>query len=224
MNQTEPQGRVTCRPAPLDVRRRHLAEALVSRRLPGPEINTIDGIAVRESIMNVVLAILFCAIIQLMTMVGTVHAGVSISVGEPGFYGRIDIGGYPAPRLIYEEPIVVRRVTTWYPPIYLRVPPGHVKQWYRYCDRYGACGRPVYFIDDGWYNEVYVPRHRQYHPRRVVAPPPPVIVHEPRYYEYKKYKHKPPKKVYVHKEYRDNGKRHDHDRRGDDRRGGGRHR
>ena len=27
--------------------------------------------------------------------------GVSINIGEPGFYGRIDIGDYPRPRLIY---------------------------------------------------------------------------------------------------------------------------
>ena len=27
-------------------------------------------------------------------------AQVSVSIGQPGFYGRIDIGGYPAPALI----------------------------------------------------------------------------------------------------------------------------
>ena len=29
--------------------------------------------------------------------------------------------------------------------------------------RYNACGRPVYFVDDGWYNTVYVPRYRKQH-------------------------------------------------------------
>lgn len=129
------------------------------------------------------------------------HAGVSISIGEPGFYGRLDIGGYPAPRLIYPDPVIVHRVKTWYPPIYLRVPPGHMKQWYRYCDRYGACGRPVYFIDDGWYNEVYVPRYRSHHYHRPGPPPPVMVAPPPRAYEYKKYHSKPPKKVYVHEEY-----------------------
>ena len=35
--------------------------------------------------------------------------GVSVSVGQPGFYGRIDIGGMPPPRLVYAQPIVDRK-------------------------------------------------------------------------------------------------------------------
>jgi hypothetical protein len=149
----------------------------------------------------------------LMTAVEPSSAAVSISVGDPGFYGRIDIGPFPPPRLIYEQPIVVRRVSTWYPPIYLRVPPGHVRHWYRYCDRYGACGRPVYFIDDDWYRDVYVPRYREYHHHRDYAPPPPPRRHQPTYYEYKRYNHKPPKKIYIEEGYYE-----------DDHRGKGRHR
>ena len=34
--------------------------------------------------------------------------GVSVSVGQPGFYGRIDIGNYPQPELIYAQPVVIR--------------------------------------------------------------------------------------------------------------------
>lgn len=87
--------------------------------------------------------------------------GVSISVGEPGFYGRIDIGSFPEPRLIYREPILVERVTVVEAPLYLHVPPGHAKDWRKYCRNYGACGRPVYFVDDRWYNDVYVPRYQE---------------------------------------------------------------
>jgi hypothetical protein len=57
--------------------------------------------------------------------------GVSISVGQPGFYGRIDIGDYPypQPRLIYSNPIIVHRHPgVYYEPLYLRVPPGHAKK------------------------------------------------------------------------------------------------
>lgn len=91
--------------------------------------------------------------------------GVSISVGQPGFYGRIDVGDYPypQPRVIYSRPIIVHRGVEMYDPIYLRVPPGHSRNWDRYCDRYDACGRPVYFVNDSWYNEIYVP---QYYERR----------------------------------------------------------
>ena len=92
--------------------------------------------------------------------------GVSINVGQPGFYGRIDIGEYPypQPRVIYRQPIIVHRhYVEEYEPIYLRVPPGHAKRWNRYCGRYDACDRPVYFVQERWYRDDYVPQYREYH-------------------------------------------------------------
>lgn len=90
--------------------------------------------------------------------------GVSVSIGEPGFYGRIDIGDFPRPVLVYPEPVVIHRpVGVVYEPIYLHVPPGQAKRWRHYCGRYDACGRPVYFVQDHWYNDVYVPKYRERH-------------------------------------------------------------
>lgn len=89
--------------------------------------------------------------------------GVSISVGEPGFYGRLDIGGYPPPAVIYREPILVERVPVYRPPIYLRVPPDHASHWRRYCHEYNACGERVYFVRDRWYEREYMPRYRARH-------------------------------------------------------------
>lgn len=89
--------------------------------------------------------------------------GVSVSVGEPGFYGRLDIGGYPQPRVIYRQPVVIERVPVARPPVYLRVPPGHAKHWRRHCREYNACGERVYFVRDDWYNREYVPRYRERH-------------------------------------------------------------
>jgi hypothetical protein len=46
--------------------------------------------------------VLFAAALAAATV--PAHAtdvGVSISIGQPGFYGQIDIGGYPAPHLLY---------------------------------------------------------------------------------------------------------------------------
>ncbi len=88
--------------------------------------------------------------------------GVSISIGQPGFYGRIDIGDYPQPRLIYREPRVIQRVAVR-EPIYLHVPPGHAKNWRKHCRQYDACGERVYFVQDTWYNQVYVPRYQERH-------------------------------------------------------------
>ena len=120
----------------------------------------------------------------------------SISINKPGVYGRIDIGQQPPPpvQLVYPQPVVIAPtpVAVVQQPIYLRVPPGHSKNWGRYCGRYNACGQRVYFVQDGWYNGVYVPYYRHAHrgyaapvavvepaPVYAYAPPPP----QPRYYQ-----------------------------------------
>lgn len=103
--------------------------------------------------------------------------GVSISVGQPGFYGRIDIGDFPRPQLVFPQPVIITPppVVVREPPLYLHVPPGHAKNWRKHCGRYNACGRKVYFVEDRWYNDVYVPQYRERYvrydgPRH--APPP----------------------------------------------------
>lgn len=53
--------------------------------------------------------------------------GVSIGVGEPGFYGRIDIGGYPRPRVYYAEPRFIERGARYQEPVFLHVRPGHAR-------------------------------------------------------------------------------------------------
>jgi len=92
--------------------------------------------------------------------------GVSISIGDPGFYGRLDIGDYPPPQVIYRQPRVIQRVPMDRPPIYLRVPPGHAKHWSKNCHKYNACGERVYFVQDNWYNREYAPRYREQHRER----------------------------------------------------------
>jgi hypothetical protein len=89
--------------------------------------------------------------------------GVSISIGQPGFYGQIDIGGYPPPQVIYQEPRVTQRVAMIRPPIYLHVPPGHAKNWRKHCREYNACGERVYFVQNSWYSREYVPHYQKQH-------------------------------------------------------------
>lgn len=91
--------------------------------------------------------------------------GVSVSVGQPGFYGRIDVGTFPQPMVLYPQPIIIQPgpVAVYQRPIYLHVPPGHAKDWRKHCSRYNACGQPVYFVQEGWYNNVYVPQYRPYY-------------------------------------------------------------
>ena len=93
--------------------------------------------------------------------------GLSVQVGEPGFFGRIDIGGAPPPEVIYQQPIVVHAppVELEREPIYLHVPPEHAKHWAKYCRQYNACGERVYFVKDDWYRNEYVPHYREHYAR-----------------------------------------------------------
>lgn len=106
-----------------------------------------------------VIAVLLAAV--------TAHAadvGVSVSVGQPGFYGRIDIGDFPRPQVIYPRTVIVappQRVVVQ-EPLYLHVPPGHEKHWNKHCYKYNACDRRVYFVKEKWYNNVYVPQYQSY--------------------------------------------------------------
>jgi hypothetical protein len=61
--------------------------------------------------------------------------GVSIRIGEPGFYGQLDIGGYQ-PRVVYSRPVIIERRA--------RIP------------------APIYVRDD-WYRNEYAPRYRRQH-------------------------------------------------------------
>lgn len=92
--------------------------------------------------------------------------GVSINIGQPGFYGQVDIGHAPRPRLIYSQPVLIERTHVQAAPVYIRVPPGHERSWRKHCRHYEACGRPVYFVRDDWYRDEFVPHYRHSHSER----------------------------------------------------------
>ena len=93
------------------------------------------------------------------------RVGVSIHLGHPNFFGEIDLGDLAPPPVIRERPILIKRArhSERLAPIYLRVPERHARNWSRYCYRYNACSRPVYFVKDDWYTSEYVPRYRERH-------------------------------------------------------------
>ena len=101
---------------------------------------------------------------------------VSITVGDPRFYGPIDIVGFPRPQLVYPEPVLVQPAPAGVvvEPIYARVPPGHAKDWRKHCRKYKLCGRPVYFVQDSWYTRVYVPEYRVKKGKVKVEKPPKI--------------------------------------------------
>jgi hypothetical protein len=69
---------------------------------------------------------------------------------RPGVYGRIEPlrGKAAAPPVISPQPVVARagidRVQG--KPLYLYVPPGHVRNWLQHCARWSACDQPVLFV------------------------------------------------------------------------------
>jgi opacity protein-like surface antigen len=91
--------------------------------------------------------ILFAMVITLVaaTAAQAADVGVAVTIGQPGFYGSFAIGGYPAP--VYAPPVVVRPAPMVVAqPVYVHVPPGHVKHWHR-----NHHGYPVYYRYDGRY-------------------------------------------------------------------------
>ena len=98
---------------------------------------------------------------------GTVYAAdvnVSVNLGQPGFYGRIDLFDLPRPPLLFPQPVIIAPVVgVVRQPIYLNVPPGHAKDWKKHCGKYNACGERVYFVQQGWYDDVYIPHYAKKH-------------------------------------------------------------
>jgi len=101
----------------------------------------------------------------LATIVATSSAAPAIAteIGQPDFYGRLEVDGYPQPQLIYRQPITIGRAPGERPPIYLRVPTNHVEHWSKRCLDYNACDERVFFVSDTWYKREYVPHYRELH-------------------------------------------------------------
>ena len=96
---------------------------------------------------------------------GAMAQNIDIHIGGSGYYGRIDMGNLGRPPVLYQEPMFIERPREYrsMQPLYLRVPPGHAKKWSKHCAAYNACGQPVYFVQDSWYNNTYAPRYRESH-------------------------------------------------------------
>jgi hypothetical protein len=107
-------------------------------------------------------------ILALLAAASASHAGgVDIHVmlsGQvvPGVYGQVTLGNEGPPPVVYAQPMLIEPQAVPPPPIYLHVPPGHAKNWRRYCHEYNACNRPVYFVKSREYDPEYQ-RHYQDH-------------------------------------------------------------
>lgn len=108
-------------------------------------------------------AALFTVSLFAPALIQAANVDVNINIGQPGYYGRIDIGDFGRPPVIYREPVIIQPIAVSREPVYLHVPPGHAKNWRKHCGKYNACGERVYFVRDSWYEREYVPRYQAMH-------------------------------------------------------------
>lgn len=104
--------------------------------------------------------VIAAAMTTFSTAAFAVGIGDFLGIGQPNYYGQLDIDGYPRPQLLYRYPRVIGHVPRNRPPIYLRVPPVHAKHWKKHCRQYNACNQRVLFVRNNWYTREYAPRYQ----------------------------------------------------------------
>lgn len=111
------------------------------------------------------IAAIVLSIFGAASAIAETNVGVSIGINQPGVYGRIDIGSFPQPAVVYSQPILIapQPMVVRHQPAYLYVPPGHQKNWAKHCGRYGACAQPVYFVQESWVRERYEEQQHRGH-------------------------------------------------------------
>lgn len=100
-----------------------------------------------------------------LPLLSQAQVNFNFSVGDPGYYGQVYIDNGPQPEVMNTIPIIAYPGPPNYArPIYLRVPLYYYQNWTQYCQIYNACYTPVYFIQDYWYQQSYIPWYRNRYP------------------------------------------------------------
>lgn len=114
----------------------------------------------------------------------TAQPYVNVTIGgvfAPGVYGQVAVGNNPPPPVFNAVPVIVGPPVVGAGVMYVYAADFEYRDWPRYCNRYAACGRPVYFVradrSDPWWM-----RRNDYlrGPGYYWAPPPRAIGHGPR--------------------------------------------
>ena len=117
----------------------------------------------KNTIASLIAGTALAASLGAASPVFAANVGVTAGVGSSGYYGHIDINNYPRPVVLNPQPVLVQQQPMYVEPLYVRAPEWHRTHWQHYCGMYQACGRPVYFVQDYWYHNVYAPRYVQEH-------------------------------------------------------------
>ncbi len=101
--------------------------------------------------MKVIPSLIACACLAFAQAASAQSAYVNVTAGgplRPGVYGRIVFRDAPPPPVIFSQPVVANQALGPIKgrPVYWYLPPGQVRKWTIYCDKYAACDVPVYFV------------------------------------------------------------------------------
>jgi hypothetical protein len=82
----------------------------------------------------------------------------------PGVFGRINIGNAAPPPLIYAQPVMAGQPVYGAQPVYVYAPIEEIQNWGYYCNKYSACGYPVYFIHYEEHHPFWASYHEMHRP------------------------------------------------------------
>jgi hypothetical protein len=113
--------------------------------------------------------LLLSALLAATPLFGVAQVNFNFSIGDPDYNGQIYFDNDQQPLVMNATPIIAYpdQADIYAAPIYLRVPLYYYQNWQQYCGMYSACYVPVYFVQDNWYQQYYVPWYRNRYPYNV---------------------------------------------------------
>jgi hypothetical protein len=90
---------------------------------------------------------------------------LAAQAAEFSYFGPVDTSIAPEPGVIYERVVKAAKQKPGDIPqnirsakvLYLHVPAGEERHWSAHCAKYQACEKPVLFVSEAWYQNVYLP-------------------------------------------------------------------
>jgi hypothetical protein len=113
-----------------------------------------------NGIRNVAVAVALAMAAPLAGAADKSAAAVITGAIAPGIYGRVDMANRAKPPLVYQYPMFIEapeNAASVVEPLYLHVPPDHAKNWKKFCEKYEACDKPVFFVKSAEYEPGYKP-------------------------------------------------------------------
>jgi hypothetical protein len=100
---------------------------------------------------NRLALVYFASFVICAMLFRTAHAQVlfNATIGAefaPNVFGQINTGNAPPPPVLYPQPIIAGQEVYGAAPMYIYAPIEETQNWGFFCNKYRACGVPVYFV------------------------------------------------------------------------------